>query len=236
MPRLKSRMRQLPGGMYFIQAETNFRSRPWQSFNVIVDTLIAHREQNPAMTAKWKRPTNRVEVENEVDAYMAQVCAQMGWHDFIINDAAPPQPVMNPNAAADLSKLAEAGAKVRNIWAGLRNVGEWIDSNAPTVTQEVADSRGNICLSCPKNGKGDFTAWFIAPVAGAIKRQVEKINARNLKTANDEKLGVCEACTCALKVKVWEPIDFIKKHTSDETLDKLRTAPACWVVVEIANA
>lgn len=219
--------------MYFIQPETNWRSRPWQSFNVIVDTLIAHREQNPVMTARWKRPTDRTAVENEVDAFVAQVCAQMGWTDYIINDNVPP-PVFNPPAPSDLSALAAAGAKVRNIWAGLKTIGEWIDSNAPTVPQDLAESRAATCIACPKNGSGDFSKWFVAPVAGAIKRQVEKMHARNLKTSHDEKLGVCEVCTCAMAVKVHVPLDFIKSHTSDETMDKLREAP-CWIPKELAQ-
>jgi hypothetical protein len=222
--------------MFFIQPETKWKSRPWASFNCIVDDLIVHRQNNPAMTAKFKKSVNRVEVENEVDAFIAQVCEQMNWLDYVIgNEGAPPPTLKAPNPQ-ELSQLSAVAAKAKQVWAGLRTLGDWLDSGEPAVAQELSNSRGSVCVECPKNGKGDFTTWFAAPAAAAIKRQVEKLEQRKLATTSDEKLGACEACLCPMRLKVHVPIEFIKSHTTDATLDKLRQGKDCWVVKELAAA
>jgi hypothetical protein len=235
--RLKSRNTQVPEGMFYFCPQTRWRSTPWASFSTIVDELIAHRQGNPFLCQKHGWSLDRHVVENEVDEFVANVCSMMNWTSYIVgNEGSPPPGKSKPPSQIEISNLSAVAAKVKNIWAGLRTIGEWLDSNAPTVEQELADSRAAICAACPMNGQGELSKWFVAPAAAAIKRQVEKINARGLKTASDEKLGVCEGCVCAMKVKVWVPIDFIKRNTSDATMDALRKAPACWQVAEIAKA
>ncbi len=234
MSRLKDRNRQTPGGHFFYEPATKWRSTEWASFGVIVQEVIAHRKGNPWLMQKHGKSIDQREVENEVDAFIASVCDQMGFSGYTVGNEGSPPPPKTKASQQEISNLSAVAAKIKNLWAGLRTIGEWLDSNAPTVEQELADTRAAICAACPMNGQGEFSKWFVAPAAAAIKRQVEKINARGLKTASDEKLGVCEGCTCAMKVKVWVPIGFIKLHTSDATMDALRKAPACWQVKEIA--
>ncbi len=222
--------------MFFYEPSTRWKSTEWASFDTIVSEVIAHRQGNPHLMSKLGKPTDRVSVENEVDNFIANVCSQMGWSQFIVSDqGAPPIPKYSPTQN-DLSQLSAVAAKAKNIWAGLRTVGEWLDANGPTVDQALADTRAAICVACPLNGSGDFGKFFVAPAAAAIKRQVEKLNGRGLKTASDDKLGVCEACTCAMKVKVWVPIEYIKSHMTDATMDALRKGNNCWQLAELAKA
>jgi hypothetical protein len=233
--RLKSRQSQIPEGLVFYEPSTKWRSTPWASFDVIVQEVIAHRRGNPYLMQKFGKSIDQQSVENEVDEFNANLCAQMNWMNFIVGaEGSPPPGKSKPPSPLEISQLSAAAAKVKNIWSGLRTIGEWLDANGPVVDQQLADARAATCVACPLNGQGEFGKWFVAPAAAAIKRQVEKIQGRGLKTASDEKLGVCEGCTCAMKVKCWVPIGFIQRHTSDETMDALRKGNNCWQIRELA--
>jgi len=236
--RLKSRESQIPEGFVFYEPSTRWRSTPWASFSTIVQEVIAHRRGNPQLTTKFGKSIDQATVENEVDAFNANICAQMGWTKYIIaSEGAPPvAPKSSALSAAEASQLAAAGAKVKMIWAGIKTLAEWLDSGTPAVAPELAESRAATCAACPLNGSGDLGQWFVTPTANAIKKQVERLQERKLTTSNDEKLNICTACLCPLKLKVHAPIEIIKNHSVDSALDKMRTAPACWVIAEIAKA
>jgi hypothetical protein len=236
MPRLKSRTSQIPEGFFYYHPETKWRSTPWASFDSIVNEVIQHRMGNPALAMKHRWSTDRAQVEAEVDAFNANVCAQMGWQQFIVGNEGVPPPKMKAPSAAEVSQLSAVATKVRLVWAGIKNLSEWLDAGAPAVEQTRAELRAHVCVNCPLHGQGDFSAWFTKPAAEAIKRQVEKGLEKNLSTSYDSKLGVCNACLCPMRLKVHEPIEIILNHTSPETLDKLRTAPACWIISEMAKA
>jgi hypothetical protein len=51
---LKSRDRQIPNGLKFLQPETNWQPARFASFNVIVNSLINHRKSNPHLIAQKK--------------------------------------------------------------------------------------------------------------------------------------------------------------------------------------
>lgn len=237
MSRLKSRQNFVPGGFkYIIPQIPAWRGQEWSSLQSLAEQVLAVRNANPFLTQKhgWSLDLNTI--LDELDAFNAQMCLSMGWTKFVISDGGPPPPSFHQPSQTDLSQLSAVAAKAKNIWAGLRTVGEWIDANGPTVSQEQAEARAAVCVACPLNGAGTFDKWFVAPAAAAIKRQVEKLQARSISTSQDEKLGICEGCTCAMKVKVWVPVEFIKAHMTDATMDALRKAPACWQVAEIAKA
>lgn len=134
---------------------------------------------------------------------------------------------------SEVEQLNAAAGRARKIWSGVRTISDWIDSGAAPVAQEVADARAAICAKCPKNGQGDFTSWFTAPAAGAIKKQVEKLGDRKLTTPDSDKLNICEVCLCPLKLKVYAPMEFIKPHMADGVLADLRAVPGCWIVKEL---
>ena len=92
----------------------------------------------------------------------------------------------------------------------------------------MADSRAAICATCPRNDGGDFTAYFTKPIADRIRTQLEIRGDLQLRTSHDEKLTVCSACDCPLKLKVWVPIEHIMLHTADDVRAKLD--PRCWIL------
>lgn len=238
MSRLIDRNRQIPNGLRFYQPETKWNSQQavgqYPSFGTLVQALIRHRIGNPALVAKYNWATDEGNVSNEVDAYNAMICMSMGWTKFVyVGGGADPVPKSQPLSQIDPKQLSVAAGRVRKIWAGVRITNDWIDSGEPAVPQEQSTARAAICAECPINGQGDFTTWFTVPAAESIKRQLQKVSDRNLSTPSDDKLNICTACLCPLKLKVHTPINFIRPHTSEEVKADLKRNEKCWIISEL---
>ena len=54
----------------------------------------------------------------------------------------------------------------------------------------------------------------------------------NLRVEGEEKLGICDACWCPLKLKVHMPINHIVDNTEDEVFIDLHKD--CWILKEMA--
>lgn len=226
----------VPNGFSFIQPETGWRSPRMASFETIVSSLIAHRQANSFLVQKHGWAMDHDSVANELDAYNANLCAQMGWTDYImIPLGEPPPPKSRPPSQSDQNLVSAAGAKVKKIWAGVRTLNDWIDSGEPAVDAAKSNQRASVCAGCPQNGRGDFTKWFTSPAAEAIKRQVEKLADRKLSTEHDSSIDVCEICLCPLKLKVHTPFSFIKEHLSDSVAAELKRVPKCWIIDELSQ-
>lgn len=163
-------------------------------------------------------------VEHDVEQYNVARMIAGGWPEFIVQDEPSNAPVYTPPPA---QKKTGVAARVRNVAAGVGVLLEWLGSGAKPVEQALADSRAPICATCPKNGKGDILAYFTQPIADKIRTQLEIRGDLQLSTPHDEKLGICEACDCPLKLKVFVGVDHILDHTSAETYANL--APQCWI-------
>lgn len=234
MARLKNRQMQIPGGLKFYQPETRWRPQPFHSFHMIVTTLIAHRNANPALRDQHGWSTDQTAVEDEVDEFNARMCEQAGWTEYIqapIGMAPPPFfPAPSP---MDQSALSVAAGAAKKVWAGVRTLHDWLDSGESAVPPEQSAARAAVCVQCPKNGQGEFTKWFTRPAAEAIKVLMERTQDRRLSTPHDATLNICEVCYCPMKLKVHTPLSFINSHLTQQVLDELAVAnPNCWIVAE----
>ncbi len=234
MSTLKNPQKQIPGGGFdFRQSEINWHARKVLGLHPSIDTvtraLISARKANPHHAAKAKWATDFNTVRTEVIAYNTKKCLALGWTSFVTEDAGG----SHPHQAQSLLSPKQLGAAVktiRNLWTGIKSVNEWLESNAPAVPSEQSEKRAAICAVCPMNGQGDFSTWFVAPAAGAIKRQLEKLQDRKLTTTYDDKLNICTACLCANKLSVHVPIEIKAKNMAEETKRELH--PDCWVLSE----
>lgn len=77
------------------------------------------------------------------------------------------------------------------------------------------------------NGEGGLEAYFTVPASNAIRAQLERKHAMKLETPSDEHLGVCTACDCPLKLKVWMPLDRILAKMPKAAYDALHVN--CWI-------
>lgn len=221
--RLRNRSKQIPNGMTYYVPQTGWRPKPWSSFNVIVDTLIAHRLGNPHLAKEHGWSTDPREVEGEVDAFNARLCADNGWNDFIVQGG---EQFTAPKPLAPRSILE----RLRNVAGGAGTLISWIKSGAEAVSPEQSNSRASVCAGCPENKSTSFGSIFTVPVSRAIHAELQKRSEWGLKTDHDEKLGVCDVCVCPLPLKVHVPRELIMKRLEKQVFDEL---PAhCWIKKE----
>lgn len=234
MSRLKSRERFVPGGFTFYQPETNWKAPKMASFESIAQAIYRHRQGNPHLAAKHKWPMDLESIREELDAYNAKVCEQMGWKDFVQAPTGGAPAAFFPSAnPSDPKGLGAVAATVKKIWAGVRTLNDWLDSGSPPVESGQSSSRASVCARCPKNVKGDFESWFTRPAAEVIRRQLERVSERKLSTPDDARINVCDVCLCPLKLKVHTPLSYINAHLSEEVLRDLSAVrPECWIISE----
>ena len=212
---LRNRQRQIPNGIRFYIPQTKWVA-PGGSFSTIVDAVIAHRKLNPWL----KQSIDRTTVENEVDQFNANLCAQMGWHDYITGgDPSPPLP-----------PAPSIGQRLAAVGAGAKVVVEWIASKEEAVPAEKANARAAVCAKCPMNEKGDLLSIFTVPATEAIRLALSQRSGWNLSTPDDYRLGVCNACDCPMRLKVHMPIDRIRSKLKPE--QKARLHASCWIPTE----
>jgi len=222
--RLRDRNKFPPGGFRFYVPETRWSIQPWISFDVAVQQIIQHRKANPFLTQSKGWSLDPGVVADELDAFNAAVCEQMRWMDFIGVGGGPSD---LPKAQSLLSQLRQSAGRVAG---GIETIKEWEISGGALVSQELAEGRAKVCVSCPKNSIGDLTSWFTVPAAELIRKQLEARNEAKIYTASDPLLGVCEACACPLKLKVHCPIDVI--NAKMQVADRQSLWESCWIRTE----
>lgn len=232
MVRLKDRNRSVPGGLTFLVPQTKWQPYPHSSFRTVVEGLIAHRRANPALVQKYGWATDYDTVANEVDFYNAKRCESHGWLQYIVQDAK----IESPKTSA---RGPQASRSVKNAVAGSEILKDWLGAGGIPVPADIAGKRAWTCTAgapggkrCPKNDKGDWTRFFTVPASETIRAMISLRNERSLETPQDKELGVCTACSCPLKLKVWTPPAFVIQHLSPEVEAEL--PEFCWILKEKA--
>jgi hypothetical protein len=238
MNRLKSRQRQVPNGLTFRQPQIKWDSRKalglHPSFDTLVNAVLSARKANSGQSAQHKLSLDRATVEMEVEMYNVKVCLANGWLDYLTDSGGGQSVPLAQSRSPEDQKLLDVAAKsARRLWSGVKITSDWKDSGEPPVSKELAESRAATCVACPLNGQGDLTKWFTIPASAAIKRQLEWLSGQKLVTSVDDKLNICEACLCPLKLKSWTPFKFIKAHLAPDVIDELRKGRDCWQLKEL---
>lgn len=227
---IKNKRANIPNGYIYVQRETGWDSSKVMphtnyDFNAVCQAIRQHRMANPQYRLNTSLPAIEAEVEQ---VNVARIAAIPGAKDVYLMEVGSAQPSFT---AAPTQTLASQVAAV----AGAINTGkdilfDWEESGQPPVAQELANKRAEICTTCPQNGKGGLSRYFTIPAAALIKRRLERLHAMKMTTPNDGQLGICEACLCPLPMKVFTPLDFILKHTTDE--QKAKFDERCWITHE----
>lgn len=133
----------------------------------------------------------------------------------------PPQAEVAAAAVAlDAVKLADGAA----------TLAEWLGEGATPVTQELAQARANVCLSCPANARKTMWSWLSVPVANTVLSWMKHKSQLKLEVKGEESLGTCSACLCSIPVKIWCPLTHIRSHMDNRVLEQL--PDKCWVKTE----
>jgi len=226
MPHLRSRTEHPPYSFRFLQPETGQTQEFVGSFNAVVEQVMSLRNANPFLAERHGWRTDLAGVEAEVDSYNTARCIAGGWLSFVVMDDGAAQ--QSAYVMPEKKKPTNAVGSVKRVAAGVAVLLDWLGSGGKAVDQTLADARAAICATCPRNDGGDFTSFFTKPIANKIRLQMEIRGDLQLHTPYDDKLTVCSACSCPLKLKVFTPIQHVLAHTSDEVKKELH--PACWIL------
>jgi hypothetical protein len=234
MPRLKDRSVLPPGGLRYYCPQTNWFPTPHASFEDTVAQIIAHRKANPHLAQRHSWATDRDSVALELDNHNTKICLEMNWRQYVAHDNPPEGPTaIHPGGFTD-KQISGSLSAVKRLAAGAALLMDWEESGLPPVDRELAQKRAVTCVTCPLNSKDELSSWFTFPVASAIKSRLSRLHALNLTTLYDEKLNVCSACLCPLRLKIWTPVELIAKRLKPEVMAGLH--PQCWIPPELAAA
>lgn len=189
------------------------------TFDQTVINIIKHRLANPAITARFKLATDVSSVSAELEKFTA---TRLGLPD--------PKPLPPPELPSLSGAVVGAVDGIRKLAAGAALLMDWEESGAAPVPSALANSRAAICATCPKNDPEGLSKFFTVPVADPIRKRLERLHAMNLSTPSDDKLHVCAACLCPLKLKVHTPLDLILKRLKPKF--KAELDPKCWILCE----
>ena len=113
--------------------------------------------------------------------------------------------------------------RAKRIAHGVQVISEWLGEGGHVVDQEVAQHRANVCLKCPNNDAGFAPA---TATALAIRKHLEVKNKIGLRVEGEKSIHTCAACSCVLRLLIWEPQDRVKRHMTE--IEKSRTPDFCW--------
>lgn len=226
MARLKNPQVPPPNGWDYWEPAIRFKAPKNSSLDSLTRALIAARLGNPAITARMGWSTDYETVKRQVDEYNAKICQIHGWFDYVEPDVPQqPPPRSFPDAPRRQPPTLSGGA--RNVVAGAKTITEMLGPEGP-VDAATAINRAAICIACPLNDLDpNWLSYFTQPAAAMITRMFEGFRGLNLRTPVDDKLGVCSACDCPMRLKIWARLPHILKHIPEEA--KVRLHPSCWI-------
>jgi hypothetical protein len=108
---------------------------------------------------------------------------------------------------------------------------DWWGSGGKPVDRELAQSRANVCLDCSENKFPRYWETLIHPIGAVIRGQLEIKNKLSLHLEREDDLHLCRICGCCNQLAPWAPIERLKEHTDQETLEKF--PDWCWKKKEI---
>ena len=114
-----------------------------------------------------------------------------------------------------------------DIIAGTRHLLEFVAAGAPRVSQEEANRRASICVSCPF--KGDFVRQC-GSLCGELLSLVTSV-AGGGRTPYDDQLQSCRVCKCHQRAIVWVPLEFQTPHLTALQRQQYQLAKelhGCW--------
>lgn len=234
MPRLADRKVLPPGGLRYYCPHTNWTPTPHLPFDATVNQIVEHRRKNAHLTARHGWSLDPKQVAVELDSFNTKVCLEMNWRQYITSGEPPEAPQIRPPGGFTPGQMMSYLSPVKKLAAGAALLMDWDESGRPPVDPSLAEQRASVCATCPKNSTDEISAWFTVPVSSAIKARLGRLHAMKLSTSHDDKLNVCSACLCPLRLKVWTPIDIIKSRLKPEMLNELDQR--CWIPLELAAA
>lgn len=187
-----------PGGWYYKDPETGREFKP-VAFDDMLTMIKAHRRAN-----NLPIPANLKEQVEE------QVCQHV-----------PPEwcqgrdPKKHPVEPLNFDQALQGTAVLGSLLVHLAMGKSFVD-------QDEANRRARICYNCHYNtGISGCSNCSM----GKVREAVSKI-VGDRTTEGESRLQACKICGCALKAKVWFPLEILQKHMSAEQNEQF--PEWCW--------
>ena len=120
----------------------------------------------------------------------------------------------------------KALAEIKNDVGSIGVLSDWLGIGLKPVSQEHAEARASICVSCPMNSKDHWWHTLKTEVALEIRKQAGLKNKLKLNTSHDQAIGECRVCSCVLLLLCWVPTNILKEREPPERLTEY--PEHCW--------
>lgn len=184
-------------------------------FDASVKYIISERARNRAISVKHNLSTDYETVANELEKFTK---LRLGI------PLQPPPSFFQRSSSRLPLRIAAAAADIKTAAQGTAVVLDWLTSGGAPVSQELAERRAAICITCPKNVEG---SWYTVAPAELIKATLESRKDLKLETKSDSTLKSCDVCKCLMRLKVWTPLQFIVSKTNPAIMREF--PPNCWI-------
>lgn len=232
MARLKSREQFPPHGFQLLLPEIGMTTPVSGSFAEVVDAFARIVAKNPSQAQKYGWPVDRKGQEDFIDEREAQRMIAQGWAQFVNFGT----PLVYPAATVGGVKKNWRGAAAAVINGGKAAYASYREMFGPTgpVGRELAEKRAEVCAGCPQNDvSGGLPAYFLESTAKGIMALIGALKDLNVYTTKDDKLGVCKACMCPMRAKVFTPLSVIVENMPEPVWPQLQKEnPKCWILSE----
>jgi len=209
------------GGWQFFQPQTGW-SPPMPkatTFDGTVRQIIEHRMKNGAIVARHNLSLDPNTVANELENYTR---TRLGMPTMGAS-----VPKMNPQQPLPQAVVGAVEGLKRTAY-GAATVIDWLSGGGQPVASELSNKRAEVCATCPRNAPPDLSKWFTVKASQLIQAELERRNDLKLSTPFDDKLGICSACLCPMKLKVHTPLDVIVNRLKPEVRADLDSR--CWIL------
>lgn len=201
------------------------------SFNEVCIAFqrLIRANPGPAQKAGWPAADDFDAVADWVDGHNASRLLALGYVDFVDDgtgaDVFYDAEYHNAQKKTSLANVAGRLSAGAALWA------ELFGPAGRTVQPEIAERRAAVCAVCPKNDTAtSLFNIFVAATARALGGLFSMMKENNLSTSYDDRLGVCTACLCPMKSKVFVELPQALKHMDEATLSRLHED--CWILKE----
>lgn len=225
---LRNRQEFVPEGYWAYVAELNWTSPKNVSFIDGARAIQQKRIANPQF--KWATDLTSVQIwlEQYTEKRLRETYGDATAAQWIAFDSSGNvSPPFTPHPRSSLREGAAVVAKIEKAKAGVGAIMEWLGDGLKPMDAKTANARALICAACEFNQEPTGLQAAYEKVADGLKLLMNAKEDMKLATNYDDRLKTCQQCDCALKLKVWAPMEHVKNHTSAKVLATLPNF--CWI-------
>jgi hypothetical protein len=231
--RLKSRTEFPPGEFQLLLPEIGMKASLHGSFREMVIAFLSVVQRNPALAQQLGWPTTQAGAEAFVDERECRRLLAAGFPTFVDLEVPAAPSRWNPSEVKKKWRGA-AAAVINGGKAAFAAYASMFGPGGKPVDRALAETRAQVCLACPKNDvAGGLPAYFLESTANGMLSLLGALKDLDVSTSVDDKLGVCKACKCPTRAKVFVPLEVIVANMPAPIWPELqREGTPCWILRE----